>query len=108
MGYQTDFIGYLQIKPPLGERERSVINRISGSLFLLESDGGLRVADEDDELLRELLRNAPHGWSTVELRRSVSRRHDASPLEFLAGEIEARLALAKRTGGGPGSIPGAG
>lgn len=63
MGYQTDFVGYLQIDPPLGERERSVINRISGSLFLQESEGGLRLADEDDELLRELVRKAPRGWS---------------------------------------------
>lgn len=54
MGYQTDFIGYLQIQPPLGPRERSFINRISGSLFLQKSGGSLRVADEDDEVLREL------------------------------------------------------
>lgn len=63
MGYQTDFIGYLQIEPPLGARERSFINRISGSLFLPESGGSLRLADEDDEVLRELLSGAPRGWS---------------------------------------------
>lgn len=63
MGYQTDFVGYLQIEPPLAERERSIINRISGSLFLTESSGRLRVADEDDEALRELTQNAPRGWS---------------------------------------------
>lgn len=63
MGYQTDFIGYLQIEPPLGERECSFINRISGSPFLQDSEGGLRVAGEDDELLRELMRQAPRGWS---------------------------------------------
>jgi hypothetical protein len=63
MGYQTDFIGYLQIEPPLGPRERSFINRISGSLFLQESGGALRVADEDDEVLRELMSGAPRGWS---------------------------------------------
>ncbi|NPC96740.1 hypothetical protein [Nocardioides sp. zg-DK7169] len=63
MGYQTDFIGYLQIEPPLGRREISFINRISGSLFLQESGGPLRVADEDDDVLRELLARAPRGWS---------------------------------------------
>jgi len=64
MGYQTDFIGYLQIEPPLGPRERSLINRISGSVFLQESSGGLRVADEDDEVLRELVTRAPGGGPT--------------------------------------------
>jgi hypothetical protein len=63
MGYQTDFIGYLQIDPPLGPRERSFINRVSGSLFPQESNAGLRVADQDDEVLRELVRRAPRGWS---------------------------------------------
>ena len=63
MGYQTDFVGYLQIEPPLQERERSLINRISGSMFLQESESGLRVANQDDELLRELMANAPRGWS---------------------------------------------
>jgi hypothetical protein len=63
MGYQTDFIGYLQIEPPLGPRERSFINRISGSLFLQESSEALRVADEDDEVLRELVSGAPRGRS---------------------------------------------
>lgn len=63
MGYQTDFIGYLHIEPPLGTRERSFINRLSGSLFLKESGGSLRVADEDDEVLRALMRRAPRGWS---------------------------------------------
>ena len=63
MGYQTDFIGYLQIDPPLGERERVFVNRISGSPFLQESIGNLRVADEDDEVLRRLMTGAPRGWS---------------------------------------------
>lgn len=63
MGYQTDFIGYLQIEPRLGPREISFINRISGSLVLHESGGGLHVADEDDALLRELMAKAPRGWS---------------------------------------------
>lgn len=63
MGYQTDFVGYLQIDPPLGRRESALLNRISGSLFLQDSDGGLRVADEEDELLRGLLVGAPRGWS---------------------------------------------
>jgi hypothetical protein len=63
MGYQTDFIGYLHIQPPLGRRESSLVNRISGSPFLQEPGGGLRVADEDDEVLRELMRQGPRGWS---------------------------------------------
>ncbi len=63
MGYQTDFIGYLQLEPPLGPLERSFINRISGSPFLQEPGGALRVADEDEEVLRELTRSAPRGWS---------------------------------------------
>lgn len=63
MGYQTDFIGYFQIDPPLGEREQSFINRISGSLLMPESSGPLRVAGADDEVLRELMRGAPRGWS---------------------------------------------
>src|SRR4051812_36031350 len=63
MGYQTDFIGYLQIEPPLGARERAFINRISGSLFLQESRDSLHVADEDDEVLRALVSRPPRGWS---------------------------------------------
>ncbi len=63
MGYQTDFIGYFQIDPPLGEREAAFINRISGSPFLQDPGGPLRVANEDDEVLRDLLSGAPRGWS---------------------------------------------
>jgi len=63
MGYQTDFLGYFQVEPPLGERETAFINRISGSLFLQDSGGPLRVANEDDEVLRALLTGAPRGWS---------------------------------------------
>lgn len=63
MGYQTAFIGYLEIEPPLGPRERSLINRISGSLLPRDTDTGLRVADADDEVLRDLLSQAPRGWS---------------------------------------------
>jgi hypothetical protein len=63
MGYQTDFVGYLRIDPPLGTREISFINRISGSPFLQESSGPLRVADEDDQALRDLTSRAPRGWS---------------------------------------------
>lgn len=62
MGYQTDFIGYLQIEPPLGVREQSIVNGISGSLFLRYA-GSLRVANEDDEVLRRFMSEAPYGWS---------------------------------------------
>lgn len=64
MGYQTDFVGYLQIDPPLGPRERSFINRVSGSLFLQDPNGGLHVADQEDEALGELVRQAPRGGPT--------------------------------------------
>src|SRR5690606_10220174 len=63
MGYQTDFIGYLQIEPPLGAREISFINRISGSPFLRESESGLRVAGQADGGLRQATRHAPRGWA---------------------------------------------
>jgi hypothetical protein len=63
VGYQTDFVGYLEIEPPLEERERSLVNRISGSVFMRNADTGLRVADGEDELLRDLMRDAPRGWS---------------------------------------------
>lgn len=63
MGYQTDFVGYLQITPPLGLRERAFVNRISASPVVYELTPGLRVADEDDEVLRELIAGAPRGWS---------------------------------------------
>jgi hypothetical protein len=63
IGYQSDFIGYFQIEPPLGPRESTFINRVSGSLFLQESSGPLRVADEDDEMLREVMNGSPRGWS---------------------------------------------
>jgi len=75
VGYQTDFVGYLQIEPPLGARERSFINRISGSLFLQETGGSLRVPHEDDEVLRELMHGAPRGWSNWTVcRQGVSTR----------------------------------
>jgi hypothetical protein len=63
MGYQTDFVGYLQVSPPLNEHERHLINRISGSIFLGPRDGGLRVADEFDEAARALAAGMPRGWS---------------------------------------------
>jgi hypothetical protein len=63
MGYQTDFIGYLQIDPPLGERERAFVTKISGSLFLHQTGGSLHMTDEDAEVLRGLMHGAPPGWS---------------------------------------------
>lgn len=43
MGYQTDFIGYLEIDPPLGQREITVVNRISGSPFLVPGATAERI-----------------------------------------------------------------
>lgn len=63
MGYQTDYIGYLEIEPPLDEREQVIINRISGSPYLLEEGGPLRVADASDEAIRQVVADAPRGWS---------------------------------------------
>lgn len=64
MGYQTDYVGYFDIVPPLGEQERQLVNRISGSLLVDGERGtGLRVADAGDQALRDLLGRSPHGWS---------------------------------------------
>ncbi|HEY1134018.1 MAG TPA: hypothetical protein VGE77_05525, partial [Nocardioides sp.] len=64
MGYQTDYVGYFDIVPPLSQRERELVNRISGSpLVDSERSTGLRVADADDEVLRDLLGRSPLGWS---------------------------------------------
>ena len=59
MGYQTDYIGYLQIEPPLGNREIELVNRI----YLDQTQSGLRVADQHDGVIRELQAGAPRGWS---------------------------------------------
>lgn len=34
MGYQTDFVGYLHVDPPLNDREIKLVNTISGSIYL--------------------------------------------------------------------------
>jgi hypothetical protein len=66
MGYQTDFVGYLEVTPALNDREITLINRISGSIFIDRPTGALRVADEVTELaesVRKLEAAMPRGWS---------------------------------------------
>lgn len=66
MGYQTDFVGYLEVTPALNEREIALVNRISGSIFIDRPTGALRVADEVSELaesVRTLEAAMPRGWS---------------------------------------------
>lgn len=63
MGYQTDYVGYLHISPPLNEREIELINRVSGSIFLDRETTGLRVAEELDEAIRAHGDVPPRGWS---------------------------------------------
>ena len=63
MGYQTDFVGYLHMTPSLNEREADLINRISGSIYLDREKTGLHSVDEHDAALRELMAQAPRGWS---------------------------------------------
>ncbi|NYI77913.1 hypothetical protein [Nocardioides panzhihuensis] len=63
MGYQTDFIGYLQVLPALNESERALVDRISGSIFLDRSVTGLRSVGDQDAARAELLGMAPNGWS---------------------------------------------
>lgn len=66
MGYQTDFVGYLEVAPALNDREITLINRISGSIFIDRPTGALRVADEVTELaesVRKLEAAMPRGWS---------------------------------------------
>jgi len=63
MGYQTDFVGYLHVQPALVEPEITLVNRISGSIFLERHEGGLRAVDDQEATLRELTAEAPLGWS---------------------------------------------
>jgi hypothetical protein len=63
MGYQTDFVGYLHVTPPLNEREILLVNRISGSIYLDGDTTGLRAVDDDESTRRELMAQAPRGWS---------------------------------------------
>lgn len=63
MGYQTDFVGYLHVTPALNERERLLVNRISGSIYLRRDAKELRSVNERDAAYEELTAGAPHGWS---------------------------------------------
>ncbi|MFD7072965.1 hypothetical protein ACFV9G_02040 [Nocardioides sp. NPDC059952] len=63
MGYQTDFVGYLQILPELNEDERELINRISGSVYVDRRETGLQALDNDNAAALALQRTAPRGWS---------------------------------------------
>ena len=63
MGYQTDFVGYLQLAPPLNEHEIELVNRISGSMFLDPSRTGPHVVGDGDAALLAYREGAPRGWS---------------------------------------------
>lgn len=63
MGYQTDFIGYLQVLPELNESERTLIDRISGSIFADRHVTGLKRVEEREAAQLELLERGPRGWS---------------------------------------------
>lgn len=63
MGYQTDFIGYLQVLPELNSGERDLVNRISGSMYADRRETGPRALDENEAGLMALRAGAPQGWS---------------------------------------------
>lgn len=63
MGYQTDFIGYLQILPELNRDERDLVNQISGSVYADRRETGMRLLTEDEGELAALRAAAPQGWS---------------------------------------------
>lgn len=63
MGYQTDFIGYLQVLPELNAAERALINQISGSIYLDRNQTGLRPVDDLEAARLEFRDLAPSGWS---------------------------------------------
>lgn len=62
MGYQTALIGYLDIQPPLNEREIRVINLISGSAPTV-SEPRTQLAADCEEMARLVGGSGPHGWS---------------------------------------------
>lgn len=63
MGYQTDFIGYLQVLPELNADERDLVNQISGSVYADRRATGLRALNEDEADVMALRAAAPQGWS---------------------------------------------
>ncbi|MFI5624945.1 hypothetical protein ACIA03_15890 [Nocardioides sp. NPDC051685] len=63
MGYQTDFIGYLQVLPELNGEERALVNRISGSVYLDRGRTGLSGVDDQEAARLALCSQAPRGWS---------------------------------------------
>jgi hypothetical protein len=64
MGYQTDFVGYLQVEPPLNDTEIRLINGISGSADVVgAARNGLHPVTADEALLAVARAGAPPGWS---------------------------------------------
>lgn len=63
MGYQTDFVGYLHMTPPLNDREITLINTISRSIYLDKRASGPRALGEDEEAINAVKDAAPWGWS---------------------------------------------
>jgi hypothetical protein len=62
MGYQTDFIGYLHVDPPLNEAEIAWVN--ATTLCMIEEDrSGLRHVGDAEASRLELAAGAPPGWS---------------------------------------------
>lgn len=65
MGYQTDYVGYLYVHPPLDDAEIACINAISRTRPV-ESVDGLELVDEVQAARRELAAGQPRGWSNWE------------------------------------------
>jgi hypothetical protein len=63
MGYQTDFVGYLHVHPPLNESERELIDRISGSIYLDQQATGPRPVSRVEDAVALVRETAPWGWS---------------------------------------------
>ncbi|WP_109508680.1 hypothetical protein [Nocardioides speluncae] len=63
MGYQTDFVGYLHVDPPLNAREIELINSISHSIYLDRRPSGPRALGEDEGVINAVKAEAPWGWS---------------------------------------------
>lgn len=64
MGYQTDFVGHLDVQPPLNEEETCLLNRISRCYYYTSGkNGSPRLVDEGDAAVLRVEDAAPQGWS---------------------------------------------